>query len=125
MASVLVVDPIPSITLTLAMRLRHLGVTSERAHSLEAARDRLAAHSFEVVVLDLWAWPDGLALCESLLAGPAKGPIVITTADPDTPAIRFYQPARGRGVHEHFEKPLAIDALARRVRDLLESTREP
>jgi len=79
----------------------------------------LARQRFDAVVLDLWTWPEALAMCDSLLADPDAGPIIVTTAYRGAPSIKFFRALHAHGLHEHFEKPFAIDALAGRIRELV------
>jgi DNA-binding response OmpR family regulator len=76
--------------------------------------------AFDVVVVDLWAWPDAFEFCDSLVEVGAQRPIIVTTAYPGSAEVRFYRNACAGFADGYFEKPFSIDALANRVSELLE-----
>jgi DNA-binding response OmpR family regulator len=94
-------------------RDRHIVST---AAGVQAAQERLAAGSFDLIVLDL-GLPDGSgqALCAELRAQGSSVPILVLTAKS---AVSSRVAALDAGADDYLPKPFAVAELRARVRAL-------
>ncbi len=113
---ILVVEDEAALADALARGLRHAAHAVDVAHTLAAARTRLALESYDAMVLDL-GLPDGsgLTLAHDLRTGGSPLPILILTARDTVP-----DRVRGldHGADDYLIKPFALDELLARLRAL-------
>ena len=114
---ILVVDDDPSIRTTLRQALAAVGLAVETAAGGEEALDYLTAHDADLVLLDLkMPGMDGQAVLEELGRRRPDVPVVIITAHG---GVESAVEAMRAGAANFIEKPFAIDAIRRVVRDTL------
>jgi CheY-like chemotaxis protein len=118
MTRALVVDDTPlNLKLVVAL-LRANGFVVESAETAEAARDKLAAAPFDVVLLDLrLPGMDGLELARHLRADPAQRGLVIVAVTAN--AMKTDEAAaRDAGCDAFVTKPIDTRALVPLLREL-------
>ncbi len=116
MARVLVVDDEPGVRESIRMILRgeHDVVTAD---SVDAAERALASRPADLVLLDLvMPGRDGFALLDALRKHDNPPPVLVLTA---TRLEETAREALARGASDCLRKPFEVEALRRRVRELL------
>ena len=109
--SVLVVEDDPTLSAAVAVLLHHYGYAVRTAATLADARQALAGHDPDVVVLDL-GLPDGsgLDLLEHLRASGRRARVAVLTSDVDPDHLRRLKHLRP---DRFFRKPMNfLDLLA-------------
>jgi DNA-binding response OmpR family regulator len=113
---VLVVDDEPGVRESIRMILRGECEVAT-AESVEAALSALAAAPADLVLLDLvMPGRGGFDLLAELSRRKNPPPVLVLTA---TRLEETAQEARARGAADCLRKPFEVEALRRRVRDLL------
>lgn len=118
---ILIVDDEPYILRILSFKLRRAGYSTLEAVSAEQARDLLAEHTVDLMLLDVaLATPTtGFEFAEQLRQDPRTAglPIVMLTArDLASDVLR----GRQVGALGYVTKPFSIDEVLDRVRSILE-----
>jgi two-component system response regulator MprA len=113
----LVVDDDPALARTLRRALGIEGYAVECAADGAEALQRLAAASFDAVVLDV-SMPrlDGLAVCRRMRERRDRTPVLMLTA---RDAVEDRVSGLDAGADDYLVKPFALDELNARVRALL------
>ncbi len=115
--TVLVVDDVPDIVDLVATVLAFHGFAVLTATSLAGAREVLAAHEPDLLVIDVMLPDgDGRALCREVRAARPRTGIVFLTAR-DAPADRVA--GLTYGADDYITKPFEMDELVARVRAVL------
>lgn len=116
MPRVLVVDDEPGVRESIRMILRGECEVAT-AESVEAALSSLAAAPADLVLLDLvMPGRGGFDLLDELSRRKGAPPVLVLTA---TRLEETAKEARARGAADCLRKPFEVEALRRRVRDLL------
>ena len=118
-ARLLLIDDDARLTAMLGDYLRGAGLSVEAAANLRAGRTRIAAHSFDAVVLDLMLPDgDGLDLCRELRADPRtrQWPLLMLTARAE-PLDRVL--GLELGADDYLPKPFEPRELLARIKALL------
>ncbi|MCW7539190.1 response regulator transcription factor [Aquabacterium sp. A7-Y] len=115
--SVLLVEDDPMIAKTLVMSLRYDGFAVTVASTLQEGLQQLAAHTFELLLLDL-GLPDGcgLDLCREVRRRDPDLPILVLTArTAEADAVASIE----GGADDYVRKPYGQQELAARMRRLI------
>ena len=116
---ILIVDDEPTILLTLSYALRSRGVEVVTASRLEPAEEALARYAFDLVIADIRMsgilGVEGLELLSYIKRYWPETRVIIMTAY-GSDEIR--KDAYERGANYYYDKPVDIEELIRRVRDL-------
>lgn len=113
MARVLVVDDEEGIQRTTAMLLEAAGHEVETVGDVKAARARLAARAFDVVLTDIvMPGEDGIRLLEIVRAEAPLTQVILTTGEP---TVETAADALRLGAFDYLPKPLRKEALYRVV----------
>ena len=115
---ILIVDDEEGIRLTLAQALCLDGYSVEAAADGQEALERLAAASYDVILLDLWMAPvDGLEVLQSVRAKDPRAVVIMLTGqgtlDSALGALRL-------GAFDYLLKPAPPQAVRQRVREALQ-----
>jgi two-component system NtrC family sensor kinase len=120
MARILVVDDQPEPAELIRTVLEEAGHSVEAVHGGRAALERLAQHTYDLIVCDLHMPDrDGPAVYRALARRPPpRPPVVLVTGYADAgPYAAFLRAAQVPVL----AKPIGIDELRERVRRLLEN----
>jgi two-component system nitrogen regulation response regulator NtrX len=121
MPSILIVDDEPGVRSALSGVLRDEGYAVDTVESGEACLERLAAHSYDVVVLDVWLpGMDGLATLARMRERQIDTQVVIISGHGNVEsAVRAIK----NGAFDFVEKPLSLDKTVLVVRNALRQRR--
>jgi DNA-binding response OmpR family regulator len=116
---ILIVDDEPTILLTLSYALRSPGVEVITASRLEPAEEALSRYPFDVVIVDIrmsgiWG-VEGLELLGYIKRRWPDTVVIIMTA---YGSEELKQDALERGARYYFNKPIDIEDLMQRIREL-------
>ena len=118
---ILIVEDDALVADALARGLAAAGFTTERAASAEEAETTLAAHPFDLAVVDIGLpGVDGLALVRRLRAAGSELPVLILTA---RDALADRVDALDLGADDYLTKPFELPEVAARCRALIRRTR--
>ena len=121
MSSILIVDDEPGVRRSLSGVLRDEGYDVDSVDSGEACLERLAQHSYDVVVLDVWLpGMDGLATLGRMRERQIDAQVVIISGHGNVEsAVRAIK----MGAFDFVEKPLSLDKTVLVVRNALRQRR--
>jgi two-component system nitrogen regulation response regulator NtrX len=121
MPSILIVDDEPGVRSALGGVLRDEGYDIDAAESGEAALERLARQSYDVVVLDIWLpGMDGLATLARMRERQIDAQVVIISGHGNVEsAVRAIK----MGAFDFVEKPLSLEKTVLVVRNALRQQR--
>ena len=121
MSSILIVDDEPGVRSSLSGVLRDEGYDVDSVDSGEACLERLAQHSYDVVVLDVWLpGMDGLATLGRMRERQIEAQVVIISGHGNVEsAVRAIK----MGAFDFVEKPLSLDKTVLVVRNALRQRR--
>ncbi len=121
MPSILIVDDEPGVRSALSGVLRDEGYDIDAADSGEAALERLAQHTYDVVVLDVWLpGMDGLATLARMRERQIESQVVIISGHGNVEsAVRAIK----MGAFDFVEKPLSLEKTVLVVRNALRQQR--
>ncbi|MFE1602372.1 response regulator [Methylobacterium sp. ID0610] len=121
MASILLIDDIPVVRLTVRKFLERGGHGVEECGSVQEAEERLRARSFDVVVTDLWMpGEDGLALIDRMKRRHRATPVIaITGGAPRSPQRVSIEEAARAGADRVLMKPVGMQEILSCVSDLV------
>jgi len=119
MTRILVVDDEPGIREVIRLGLRRAGFEYDEAGDAEQARERIAAHPPDLILLD-WMLPgiSGIELARSLRRAPATRdiPIILLTArDQEADKVRGLE----GGADDYVTKPFSSVELVARIKAVL------
>jgi DNA-binding NtrC family response regulator len=116
---ILIVDDEPTILLTLSYTLRSSEVEVITASRLEPAEEALNRYPFDLVIVDIRMSGilgiEGLELLSYIKRQWPKTEVIIMTA---YGSDEMKQEAYDRGAQYYYTKPIDIDDLMQRVRDM-------
>lgn len=120
--SVLIIEDDPRIRRIVQMTLQREGLEVTEAESGEAGLERLAQHSFDVVLLDLMLpGMDGFEVCREIRRS-SNVPVIMVTARGDSHDVVAGLEA---GADDYISKPFVAKELSARIRALARRTRSP
>ena len=106
----------------LQMTLEREGIEVTEAGSGEAALERLAEHTFDVILLDLMLpGKDGFEVCREIRK-TSNTPVIMVTARSDSHDVVAGLEA---GADDYVSKPFVVKELSARIRALARRTRAP
>lgn len=116
---ILIVDDEPTILLTLSYALRSNGVEVVTASRLETAEEALDRYRFDLVIADIRMsgilGVEGLELLSYIKRRWPKTKVIIMTA---YGSEEIKNDAYERGAVQYYDKPVDIDELTRRIREM-------
>jgi DNA-binding response OmpR family regulator len=120
--TILLVDDEDSVRKVLAFPLERDGFTVVQAADGEEALEQFAAHSIDLVVLDIMLPRlDGLEVCKRLRATSTVPIIMLTARDDELDKVIGLE----LGADDYITKPFSIREFRSRVRALLRRSRSP
>jgi two-component system chemotaxis response regulator CheY len=120
MASILIVDDIDVVRLTLRKFLERGGHSVSECQSVEEAESRLKLKLPDVLVTDLWMpGRDGLSLIGTVKSHYRRLPIIaITGGAPHFPQVMSMDAAARTGADRVLMKPVGMQELLSSVREI-------
>ncbi len=120
--SVLIVEDDPRIRRIVQITLQREGLEVTEADSGEAALERIAERSFDVILLDLMLPDkDGFEVCREIRR-TSNTPVIMVTARNDSHDVVAGLEA---GADDYVSKPFVAKELSARIRALARRTRSP
>ncbi|TYP90295.1 response regulator transcription factor [Blastococcus xanthinilyticus] len=120
--SVLIIEDDPRIRRMLQLTLQREGLEVTEAGSGEDALERLAEHTFDVILLDLMLpGKDGFEVCREIRK-TSNTPVIMVTARADSHDVVAGLEA---GADDYVSKPFVVKELSARIRALARRTRAP